>query len=130
MTIIWCMVPEIQSATDRIFCHFGPNTWRYNFLNVYQNGQSYDVWFLRYGGWPTKFFVILYHFLHFYPLTTWTIKILKNWKKYLEILSFTHVYHKCMVPEIWSTTEFFVLLDHFFCHFTPLTTWKIKILKN
>ena len=24
MTIIWCMVPEILSVTDRIFCHFGP----------------------------------------------------------------------------------------------------------
>ena len=24
MTIIWCMVPEIWSATDKIFCHFGP----------------------------------------------------------------------------------------------------------
>ena len=23
MTIIWCMVPEIWSVTDRIFCHFG-----------------------------------------------------------------------------------------------------------
>ena len=22
--IIWCMLPEIWSATDRIFCHFGP----------------------------------------------------------------------------------------------------------
>ena len=24
MTIIWCMVPEIWSTTDIIFCHFGP----------------------------------------------------------------------------------------------------------
>ena len=24
MTIIQCMVPEITSATDRIFCHFVP----------------------------------------------------------------------------------------------------------
>ena len=24
MTIIWCMIPEIWSATDRIFCNFGP----------------------------------------------------------------------------------------------------------
>ena len=24
MMIIWCMVPEIWSATDRTFCHFGP----------------------------------------------------------------------------------------------------------
>ena len=24
MTIIWCMIPEISSATDNFFCHFGP----------------------------------------------------------------------------------------------------------
>ena len=24
MTIIWCMVPRIWSAADKIFCHFGP----------------------------------------------------------------------------------------------------------
>ena len=24
MTVILCMVPEIWSATDRSFCHFGP----------------------------------------------------------------------------------------------------------
>ena len=24
MTIIWCIVPEIWSKIDRIFCHFGP----------------------------------------------------------------------------------------------------------
>ena len=24
ITFIWCMVPEIWSMTDRIFCHFGP----------------------------------------------------------------------------------------------------------
>ena len=24
MTIIWCMVPEIPSMTDIIFCHSGP----------------------------------------------------------------------------------------------------------
>ena len=58
ITIIWCMVPEIWSATDRIFCHNGPifcppspfpngpreskfsknkkSTWRYyHFTNVY-----------------------------------------------------------------------------------------------
>ena len=56
MTIIWCMVPEIVSTTDRIFCHFGlffallslqqpeisnfwkneKNTWRYyHFTHVY-----------------------------------------------------------------------------------------------
>ena len=88
MTIIWCMVPEIWSVTDRIFCHYGPffallppygprkskfwknekNTWRYyHFTNVYHKWQSYHVWFLRYGVQRTESFVILESFLPFYP---------------------------------------------------------------
>ena len=34
-----------------------------------------------------------------------------------------------MVPEIWSMTEFFVILSHF-CPFTPLEFCKINILKK
>ena len=34
-----------------------------------------------------------------------------------------------MLPQIWSVTENFVILDHFF-HFDPLITQKIKILKK
>ena len=58
ITIIWCMVPEIRSTTDIIFCHSGPffallhpmdlenqkilknrkNTWRYYHLtNIYDS---------------------------------------------------------------------------------------------
>ena len=88
ITIIWCMVPEIWSATDKTFCHYGPffallppygprkskfwknekNTWRYyHFTHVYHKWQSYDVWFLSYWAQQTEFFVILDYFLHFYP---------------------------------------------------------------
>ena len=107
------MVPEIWSVIDRIFCHYGPffallppygprkskfwknekNTWRYyHFTNVYHKWQSYDIWFFRYGVQQTKFFVILDHFLPFYPLpppqNNPEIKIFKNWKKPLELTSF------------------------------------------
>ena len=91
MTIISCLVPKISSVTDRIFS-------------------------------------ILCYFLPFYPLTIQKIKILKKWKKFLEILPFYTIailplpleivpWIKiiwCMIPEIWSTKEFFFLiLDHF-----------------
>ena len=74
MTIIWYMVPQTLSATDRIFCHFGlffcpftllaaqkikmskkkkkneKNTWRYHhFKHVCQNLWLDDAQFLRYG---------------------------------------------------------------------------------
>ena len=85
MTVIWWMVPEIWSATDKI-CHSGlflcpftslwtqkinilkkwKQTWRYyHFKNVYHKWQSYDVWFLRYGVQLTKCFVILDRYLPF-----------------------------------------------------------------
>ena len=83
------------------------------------------------------------------PLIILNIKILKKWKKCLEILSFytymctvneghiillyIHVYHKSrswhMVPEIQGATE--QKLSTFwaiFCPLNPLRTWKIKIL--
>ena len=49
------------------------NCWRYNFTNVYQKPQSYEVWLLRYGV-RNIFFVILAHFLLFYPLTNQIIR--------------------------------------------------------
>ena len=72
MTIIWCMVPEIWSVTDIIFCQFGPffpfhtltiwiikilknshkrnkHTWAYNFTLVCQKLWSYAILFRRHG---------------------------------------------------------------------------------
>ena len=44
------------------------NTWRFHdFTHVHQKLWSDDVWFLRYQSWWTEFFVILNHFLPFYP---------------------------------------------------------------
>ena len=89
MMIMSCMVPEISSTIDRIFCHFGqffalptpPITTRkikilkkwkknsrryYHFKHMYHQSKSYDVWFLRYRARQTEFFLILGHFLPFY----------------------------------------------------------------
>ena len=118
MTIIWCMVLEIWSTTDKIFCHSGP--------------------FFALPPPPPEFLIILDHFYPFTLVTTWKIKILKNWKISLEILSFytcvpqmTNTW--CIVPEIWSMTG--RILGYFGSFFTllpppPLTTQKIKILKK
>ena len=61
ITVIWYMVFQIWSATDNIFCHFGP------------------------------FFALLP------SLTTQKIKILKNWKKPLELSSFHTSVPKIMI---------------------------------
>ena len=43
-------------------------TWiYYHFTYVYHKWPSYNAWFLRYRAQKTEFFVILNHFLQFYP---------------------------------------------------------------
>ena len=106
--------------------------WRYHFTHLHQNPQSYEVWFLRYGVRQTEFFVILGHFLPFYPLTTWTIKILKNWNNHLEMSSFYTCVPKitiiwCMLPEIWSVTDIIFVI---FGPFTHNRIQKLKFGKN
>ena len=65
------------------------------------------------------------------------IKILKKWKKHLEILSFP--IHRCTISDnhmmygSWDTEcnrHDFLSFWIVFCPFTPLITQKIKILKN
>ena len=73
--------------------------------------QNHDLQFPWFGAQQTGFFFILDHFLPFYPTTTKKIKILKKWKKPLEILSF---YTWCMVPEIWSAMDRIFVIGPFF----------------
>ena len=136
------MMYDSCSVMNRIFCHFGPfsallTPEQHKKSKFWQNEktfediiillkctindkwQSYDVWFLRYeAGW-TEFLVILDCFLPFYSpplpphLTTWKIKIWKNWKTRLEISSFYTSVLKIMimyytVPEIWRVTDVIV----------------------
>ena len=89
----WTVLPfyPIMDPENQNFEIKKKKTWRYyHFTNVHHKWHSYDIWLLRYGVQQTDLFVILDHFLLFYPppLTTWKINILKKWKKTLEILSF------------------------------------------
>ena len=105
-------------------------------INVYQKPQSCHVCFLRFGMWQKEFSVILCHLLTFYtPLITWLIEILKKWKKHPKILSL----HKCVYTINKDMITWDIRHDwaFFFGHFglflallSPLTIWKIKILKN
>ena len=102
MTIIWCMVPEIWSVTDIFFWHSG------------------------------LFFSLLPS-----PLPLWTqkIKILKKWKNTWTYYHFMNVYHKWQSYDVWFLRHgvqltIFLSFWTIFCPFTPVTTWKIKILKK
>ena len=85
-------------------------TWRhYHFTHLYHTWQSYDVCFLRYGIWRTEFFVI------FGILYRCTIN-----DNYM-------MYGSCDMERVGQNfLSFWTIL----CPFTPLKTWKTKILKN
>ena len=115
--IIWCMFPDIWSAPDIRFCHFGslftlfphywPQKWKfgknvktgwsfYPFTCVYHKWRSNDVWFLRYKVWQ-EFFVILGHFLPFDPPNNPEHQNFEKWKKCQEISSFYTILPKIMI---------------------------------
>ena len=68
---------------------------------MYQKSRWYDVCLLIYGVWQTKLFVILGHFLPFYPTIdppkSKFAKNVKNTWKY----PFTHLYHKSRSYDAW-----------------------------
>ena len=98
MTITWCMVPEISSTTNKIFCHFGPFFAFYPPNNP--KNQSFeklkktygDIITLHqctindnqmmYGSWDMKHDEqkLLPFFIIFCPFTPWKPKKSKSWK--------------------------------------------------
>ena len=98
---------------------------------------------MMYGSWDIErdrqnFFVTLDKFLPIYPLKTRKIKVLKTWKKRLEVLSFYT--NKCtknqdhMLYCSWDMARdecncYFSFLT-IFCPFTHLTAPKMKISKK
>ena len=132
MTTRWCMVPEILSATERFFCHFGPffallqpkisKFWK-NFKKTpgditilqkctkNQDHMLYCSWDMARDGCNCHFSFWTI-FCPFTPLTPTArkMKISKKWKKYLEISSFYTSVPKvmircCTVPEKWCATD-------------------------
>ena len=102
--IIWCIVPEIQSETDRIFCQFGPFL---SHIHVYHKWRSYDVWFLKYKVQQTEIFVILGSFVPFQPPDN-----AENHK--------WEPYYAWFLRHGARQTEFFVILDCFLPFYLPM----------
>ena len=59
--------PSLWSQKIKILKKWKKHSRYHHFTNVYHKWQSYDIWFFKYGVQQTKFFVILDHFLPFYP---------------------------------------------------------------
>ena len=137
MKIIWCVVLEIWNKADKIFSHldhvlpFYPpnNPENQNFekmkkspwdiiishkCTINNNHMMYDSWDMKRD--RQNFLSFWTIFCPFTPLTTQKIKILKKYKKSLEILSFYTNVPKIIiicytVSEIWCITGVTVLFD-------------------
>ena len=113
---ILCLFTLQSTWKIKILKKWKKKAYRYHHFTLdYHRGQSYDVCFLRYGGWQTELFV----FLDFFCPTTWKIKIL-NEKNTWRYYHFAHVYHKWKSYDVWLLrygvwqTKFFLILDLFF----------------
>ena len=98
--------------------------------------HNHDVWFLRYGVRQTEYFVIMDRFLPFYPPMDPKNQNFEKMKKTLEdiiilqalTINDSHMIYGFSDMEC-NRNFFFVILDRFL-PFYPLTSQKIKILKN
>ena len=123
--------PKIKILKSENIC------WRYpHFTHVHQKSQSCDVSFLRYGVRQTEFFVIMDHFLPFYPPMDPENQNFEKMKKTLEdiiILQMFTINDSHMIygfSDMECNRQIFLSFWTVFCPFTPLTIQKIKILKN
>ena len=100
---------------------------------MHQKLQSHDVWFLGYRVRQTKIFAILGQFLPFYL----SPPISKFWRKFKKCLEISFYTYTCTINEVhmihgsWNVRcnrQTFSTFGPFFCPFSPLTNWKIKIL--
>ena len=143
-----CMVPEISCMTNVIvISHFGlffallpPNNPKnQNFEKMKKTPRDIIILHMctindnhmMYGSWDMEhdrqnFLSFWTIFCPFTPLTTQKIKILKKWKKHLEIsfyICVPKIMIRCMVPEIWCVTDVIAICHFglFFALLPPLT---------
>ena len=107
-------------------------TWGIIILHICTKNHNH----LMYGSWDTEcniqnFFSFWAYFLPFYfPLMILNIRILKKWKKlfykYMCTINEDH-----MIYGLWNircNRQKILTFSAIFCPFSPLTSWKIKIL--
>ena len=141
MTIKWCMVPEIWSVTDIIFCHFGsvlpfclpsnpknqnfekmkkaPGDIIYHFYTSTINGKH-----IMYGSWDIErdgcfcYFSFWTIFCPFTPLTAPKLKISKKRNKCLEMSSCYTSVPKIITIRYTVPLLFLIVISHFGLSFT------------
>ena len=103
---------------------------------MHQKPQSYETQFLRYQVRRKGFFVILGHFLPFYPPNNpknQNFEKMEKESRDIIILQICTKNHDHMLHLSWDmdcNRQNFLSLQVIFCPFTPLLTSKIKIWTN
>ena len=115
--------PFSENPKNQNFENNENNCWRYHhFTHVYQKPQLYEVQFPRYRVSQTKKFIILGHFLPFYPPNNLKNQNFEKNEKVSFYISVPKIMIICyMLLEIWSATDtifccfgsFFALLSHY-----------------
>ena len=135
MKIIWCMVPETWSMTNRMLCHFRqffallqPKKWKFwKMKKCLEISLFYiyapEIMIICYTVpeiWHVTKISVIFHFWLFFALLPpnlpkkWKLK--KKEKKSLEISSFYTSVPKIIiicytVPEIWHVTDVIVIFQ-------------------
>ena len=132
ITIIWFRVPEIQSETDRIFCHFG--FWAIfcpspPFPLMILNNDPENQHFEKKKKMPGDIIFLYLHVCHKWKsYDIWFLKYKVRQTKIFVISGhFDIMYGSWDMECKWQN---FLSFWTIFCPFNPLWTQKIKLLKK
>ena len=132
---IFCLYTPLTTGNIKILKQRKSILRFHHFTHVYQKSQSFDVCFLRYGIGQTYFLSFWAIFCPFTPLFTLKLKLWNKFLKELDILFYYTCLPLCTLCTYGSWDmerhrQNFLSFWTIFCPFTPLTTWKTKILKK
>ena len=74
-------------------------------LQIFTINESYDFWFLSYGVQRTEHFVILDHFLPFYPLNN---PKNENFEKMKKAPRDVIILHRCTINDNYMILSFYI----------------------
>ena len=138
--VIFCLLTDLTTQKNQNFEKRNKMPRSIIILHLCTTNHNH----MMYGSCDIEQDIIFCHFglfLHFYPLTSPKIKIIKNSKKKKKkktpgdtiILHMRNINENHMMHGYWDMDcdrQNFCHFEPFFCPFTPLTTQKIKILNK
>ena len=133
--------PSQQPKKSKLKKKLKKNTRRYYHFTIMYHKWWWYVWFLRYQARHTEFFVLLGHFLPFYPTNNLENQTSEKMKQNTGDIIISHmstINKNHMIYDFWDmecNRQNFFSFDHFLSFYPspspfPLTIQRIKILKK